>query len=126
MRCPRSFRPTTVSHAPFLGPIVFLLGVIQRNLFKCGDNTYTGHEIYLAAQRGTNLYHVSKTRGRKKYLRAFPNDDSKGNKLSFPKECPADDSRYEFPLMNGSPYDGGPYDGGKNNVKQGDERVVYY
>ncbi|KAF4908444.1 hypothetical protein CGCVW01_v012252 [Colletotrichum viniferum] len=44
-----------------------------------------------------------------------------GVKLNFPKGCPADDSRYEFPLMNGS-----PYDGGKNNVKQGDERVVFY
>jgi hypothetical protein len=56
------------------------------------------------------------------YPHSFPNDDSKGVKLTFPKDCPAnDDSRYEFPLMNGS-----PYDGGKNNVKQGDERVVFY
>ncbi|KDN71933.1 putative guanyl-specific ribonuclease F1 [Colletotrichum sublineola] len=89
--------------------------------FKCGDKTYTGHEIYLAAQRGTNLYLAGETRGRNQYPHPFPNDDSKGNTLKFPKECPADDSRYEFPLMNGS-----PYDGGKNNVKQGDERVVYY
>ncbi|KAF7444315.1 guanyl-specific ribonuclease f1 [Pyrenophora tritici-repentis] len=56
------------------------------------------------------------------YPHSFTNDDSKGNKLTFPKDCPAnDDSRYEFPLKNGS-----PYDGGKNNVKQGDERVVFY
>lgn len=55
------------------------------------------------------------------YPHPFPNDDYKGVKLNFPKDCPADDSRYEFPLMNGS-----PYDGGKNNVKQGDERVVFY
>ncbi|KAJ0341581.1 hypothetical protein KNSL1_011064 [Colletotrichum chrysophilum] len=58
---------------------------------------------------------------RNQYPHPFPNDDSKGVKLNFPKDCPADDSRYEFPLMNGS-----PYDGGKNNVKQGDERVVFY
>jgi hypothetical protein len=56
-----------------------------------------------------------------KYPHPFDKDDSKGVKLTFPKECPADDSRYEYPLMNGS-----PYDGGKNNVKQGEERVVFY
>lgn len=56
-----------------------------------------------------------------KYPHSFENDDSKGNKLKFPNDCPADTNRQEFPLVSPP-----PYDGGKNNVKQGDERVVYY
>ena len=56
-----------------------------------------------------------------KYPHSFDNDDSKGNKLAFPDYCPEDKKRMEFPLITPP-----PYDGGKNNVKQGDERVVYY
>ena len=42
--------------------------------------------------------------------------------LAFPPECPIHDpNRYEYPIKKG-----GVYDGGKNNVKQGDERVVFY
>ncbi|KAL8938350.1 MAG: hypothetical protein Q9211_003250 [Gyalolechia sp. 1 TL-2023] len=88
--------------------------------FECGTHSYTGKEIYLSAQRGINLQRAGETRGKHKYPHSFENDDSKGNKLQFPDDCPADTNRQEFPLM--SP----PYDGGKNNVKQGDERVVYY
>ncbi|KAJ0352268.1 hypothetical protein COL154_012598 [Colletotrichum chrysophilum] len=109
------------ARVPSNAPINLHNGPDSSGSFKCGDKTYSGHEIYLAAQRGTNLHLVGETRGRNQYPHPFPNDDSKGVKLNFPKDCPADDSRYEFPLMNGS-----PYDGGKNNVKQGDERVVFY
>lgn len=86
----------------------------------CGNNDYDAHDICLSAQRGIQLKIAGKTRGKNSYPHSFENDDSKGNKLSFPSWCPADTSRYEFPLMNPV------YDGGKNNVKQGDERVVYY
>lgn len=55
-----------------------------------------------------------------KYPHSFQNDDSKGNKLSFPDYCPADTNRMEYPLLDP------PYNGGKNNVKTGQERVVYY
>ncbi|KAI1667874.1 guanyl-specific ribonuclease f1 [Pyrenophora tritici-repentis] len=115
--------PTEIeARAPSNAPINLINGPDSSKSYKCGDNTYTYHEIYLAAQRGTNLHLVGETRGKHSYPHSFTNDDSKGNKLTFPKDCPAnDDSRYEFPLKNGS-----PYDGGKNNVKQGDERVVFY
>ncbi|KAI1745288.1 hypothetical protein F4680DRAFT_401694 [Xylaria scruposa] len=102
--------PITLEHEPD-----------QSKSFKCGTHTYTGHDIYIAAQRGVALQEIGETRGKHKYPHAFDNDDSKGHKLNFPSWCPADKNRQEFPLINN-----GPYDGGKNNVKQGDERVVYY
>ncbi|CBX97068.1 hypothetical protein IAQ61_007990 [Plenodomus lingam] len=56
-----------------------------------------------------------------KYPHAINNDDSKGHRLVFLPNCPADLNRMEYPLKKGT-----PYDGGKNNKGQGDERVVYY
>jgi len=56
-----------------------------------------------------------------KYPHAINNDDSKGHKLVFLPNCPADMNRMEYPLKKGK-----TYNGGKNNKKQGDERVVYY
>ncbi|KAE9569842.1 Guanyl-specific ribonuclease F1 [Colletotrichum fructicola] len=109
------------ARVPSNAPIDLHNGPDSSSSFKCGDKTYSGHEIYLAAQHGTNLHLVDETVGRNGYPHSFPNNDSKGVKLNFPKDCPADDSRYEFPLKNGS-----PYNGGQNNVKQGDERVVFY
>lgn len=38
-------------------------GPDHSDTFKCGNNRYTGKDIYLAAQRGTNLYLVGETRG---------------------------------------------------------------
>ncbi|WDK22047.1 guanyl-specific ribonuclease N1 [Colletotrichum graminicola] len=109
------------ARVPLNTPIDLVNGPSSSQSFKCGDKTYTGHEIYLAAQRGTNLYLVGETRGRNKYPHPYPSDDSKGNTLKFPNDCPADVNRYEFPLRNKS-----PYDGGRTNVNHGDERVVYY
>ncbi|KAH8658168.1 hypothetical protein BX600DRAFT_439339 [Xylariales sp. PMI_506] len=106
---------------PSNNPITFENGPATAASFVCGTHTYSGQDIYIAAQRGVALQEIKDTRGRNKYPHAFDKNDSKGNTLTFPAECPADKNRQEFPLMNGS-----PYDGGKNNVKQGDERVVYY
>ncbi|KAK1982473.1 hypothetical protein LZ30DRAFT_688385 [Colletotrichum cereale] len=109
------------ARAPSDAPIDLYNRPDSSSSYRCGDNTYTGHEIYLAAQRGTNLYLAGERLGRNKYPHSFHNDDSKGNLLSFPTYCPADYSRFEFPLMKGS-----LYDGSKKDVRQGDERVVYY
>ncbi|MCJ1344623.1 hypothetical protein MMC31_002826 [Peltigera leucophlebia] len=130
--------------APSNAPINLEHGPDNDKTYHCGHKDYTGHDIYLSAQRGINLKIAGETRGRKSlpdtfpllpsaiittqhslhtgnaYPHPFDNDDSKGNKLNFPSFCPADKSRYEFPLKNPV------YDGGKNNVNQGDERVVYY
>ncbi|KAI1764643.1 Ribonuclease/ribotoxin [Hypoxylon sp. FL1150] len=87
----------------------------------CGTKTYSGKDIYLAAQYGVNLAAIGETSGKAKYPHPFNNDDSKGNKLKFPADCPADKNRKEYPLANGK-----VYNGGKSNSNQGDERVVYY
>ncbi|MCJ1267424.1 hypothetical protein MMC22_007309 [Lobaria immixta] len=105
---------------PSNAPINLEHGPDNDKTYHCGNKDYTDHDIYLSAQRGINLKIAGETRGRNAYPHPFDNDDSKGNKLNFPSFCPADKSRYEFPLK--VPV----YDGGKNNVNQGDERVVYY
>ncbi|KAH8727795.1 hypothetical protein GQ44DRAFT_769861 [Phaeosphaeriaceae sp. PMI808] len=87
----------------------------------CGGKTYSANDILIAAQYGTNLHIAKETRGKAQYPHPFDKDDSKGNKLTFPKECPADKNRYEYPLANGK-----YYDGGKSNKNAGDERVVFY
>ncbi|KAI1077654.1 hypothetical protein F5B20DRAFT_592692 [Whalleya microplaca] len=103
-------------------PITLKNGPDPNDNLQCGDNEYSGRDIYLAAQYGINLALVGETRGRNKYPHTFDHDSSKGNTLKFPKECPEnDDARKEYPLQVN-----GRYDGGKNNVKQGDERVVYF
>jgi hypothetical protein len=48
-------------------PIQLINGPDSSKSYKCGDNTYSYHEIYLAAQRGTNLHLVGETRGSKFY-----------------------------------------------------------
>lgn len=124
-----------------------ILGVYfprYRLTLTSGKHSYTGHEIYVSVQRGVNLQRSGETRGSNQfpsitsllpgnlltlktatensYPHKFDHDDSKGNKLTFPDYCPEnDENRQEFPLVSPP-----PYDGGKNNVKQGDERVVYY
>ncbi|KAI4229061.1 MAG: hypothetical protein LQ349_006445 [Xanthoria aureola] len=94
---------------------------IKTHEWFIGTHKYSGADIYTSVQRGVALQNVDETRGKNKYPHSFDNDDSKGNKLAFPDYCPADKKRMEFPLITPP-----PYDGGKNNVKQGDERVVYY
>jgi hypothetical protein len=64
--------------------------------------------------------------GKPGYPHKFWSNDSKGNTLVFPDECPEDrenkgENRQSFPLVNN-----GPYNGGKNNDKYGDQRVIYY
>ncbi|KAI1403207.1 hypothetical protein F4819DRAFT_236232 [Hypoxylon fuscum] len=112
---------TETRATPSNAPITLENGPNASDSLTCGTKTYTGHEVYLAAQHGVNLGLVGETRGKAKYPHPFDNDDSKGNKLTFPKDCPADENRKEYPLKNG-----GVYDGGKSNTNQGDERVVYY
>ncbi|KAI2621156.1 hypothetical protein GGR54DRAFT_647207 [Hypoxylon sp. NC1633] len=102
-------------------PIHLQNGPDQDASFNCGTKTYTGKDIYLAAQYGVNLAAIGETRGKATYPHPFNNDDSKGNILRFPADCPADTNRKEYPLANGK-----VYDGGKRNTNQGDERVVYY
>lgn len=102
--------------APSNAPINLEHGPDPTDSFQCGTATYTGHTIYISAQRGVNLKLVGETRGRYQYPHKFGNKES----LALPSHCPADDNLQEFPLM--APV----YDGGKNNVKQGDERVLYY
>ncbi|KAL9055919.1 MAG: hypothetical protein Q9206_002939 [Seirophora lacunosa] len=51
----------------------------------------------------------------------YPHPFNNYENLAFPDGCPADGNLSEFPLVSPP-----PYDGGKNNVKQGDERVVYH
>lgn len=41
------------------------------------------------------------------YLYASKGDARKDDNIDFSNEFPADDSRYEFPLAMGSPYDAG-------------------
>ncbi|KAI1639197.1 hypothetical protein F4809DRAFT_596984 [Biscogniauxia mediterranea] len=106
---------------PSNSPIHLQNGPDQSQSFKCGTETYTGHDIYLAAQYGVNLAAIGETRGKAKYPHPFNNDDSKGNLLKFPPECPADTNRKEYPLANGK-----VYNGGKSNTNTGYERVVYY
>ncbi|KAF1962510.1 Ribonuclease/ribotoxin [Byssothecium circinans] len=102
-------------------PISFTNGPSLTQSFTCGGIKYTGKDIYNAAQKGTNLHIGKETRGKKLYPHPFDKNDSKGVKLVFPKECPADKDRYEYPLKKNS-----VYDGGKSNQSQGDERVVFY
>ena len=54
---------------PLTFPIQLINGPDKSKSYKCGDKTYTYHEIYLAAQRGTNLHLVKETRGSKFYPR---------------------------------------------------------
>ncbi|KAF6832195.1 guanyl-specific ribonuclease N1 [Colletotrichum plurivorum] len=70
--------------------------------FKCGKKKYTGREIYLAAQKGVNLYRAGETRGRKEYPHRFINDGRK-----FADGCPEDRNLSEYPLKKKTPYDGG-------------------
>ncbi|KAK5656624.1 hypothetical protein OQA88_4604 [Cercophora sp. LCS_1] len=86
-----------------------------------GTNVYTGFDIYLAVQYAVNLESIGESRGKRRYPHPFDHDDSKGNLLHSPSDRPANEDRKEYPLKRG-----GVYDGGKNNVKQGNERVVYY
>jgi hypothetical protein len=46
-------------------PIQLINGPDSSKSYQCGDHTYTYDDIYIAAQRGTNLYLVGETRGSK-------------------------------------------------------------
>lgn len=62
------------------------------------------------------------TRGKAAYPHPFDHDDSKGNKLAFPDQCPEGNAnRKEYPLATS-----GVYNGGKNNNNPSQERVVYF
>ncbi|KAK7936172.1 hypothetical protein PG985_001667 [Apiospora marii] len=99
-----------VRGTPSNAPVTFDHLPDSSKSFQCGGKTYTGHDIYISAQRGVALQEIGETRG-----------IDKGHQLNFPSYCPEDTDRMEFPLFHN-----GPYDGGKNNQKQGDERVVYF
>lgn len=103
------------------GAIKFLQGPSDSAKKPCGGTDYTGKDIIAAAQKGVDLQIANQTRGKNKYPHAIDHDDSKGHKLVFLPNCPADKNRMEYPLKKGK-----VYNGGKNNKKQGDERVVYY
>ncbi|KAL1983253.1 hypothetical protein VTN96DRAFT_351 [Rasamsonia emersonii] len=119
---PSPVNPPEEQKDPPLAALTLANAPPHNEKFQCGGNTYTGYDIYVAARYGLSLYLAKQTRGRNKYPESFYSDDSKGVKLHFPPDCPADHSRYSFPLKKG----GVPYNGGPNNRNQGDERVVYY
>ncbi|KAH9883052.1 hypothetical protein J1614_000419 [Plenodomus biglobosus] len=102
-------------------PIDFLQAPPQSAKKPCGGHDYSGKDILLAAQKAVDLQLAGQTRGKGKYPHAINSDDSKGHRLIFLPNCPADTNRMEYPLKKDK-----PYDGGKNNKSQGDERVVYY
>jgi hypothetical protein len=109
---------------------------------KIGGNSYSAHDIYLAVEYGVVLQDAGQGRGSKLLAREhavgftdshpekssqYPNGRfphpftvNKGPVLGFPANCPANDDRKEYPLVNN-----GPYNGGLNNNKWGNERVVY-
>ncbi|KAJ5804124.1 uncharacterized protein N7518_000427 [Penicillium psychrosexuale] len=91
---------------------------------KCGKSTYTGHDIYLAAQHAVNLSFLSppEKRGEKPYPHKFDHNRSKKVDLHFPAHCSEhDDNRQEYPLVKN-----GPCNGSKNNKKYGKKRAVFY
>ncbi|KAK7545691.1 hypothetical protein IWX49DRAFT_333427 [Phyllosticta citricarpa] len=107
-------------HDPAATPIHLQYGLDPDGSYKCGDKTYSGHEIFLAAQYGVNLLNADERRGKGRYPQSF-NDDAESRGIKFPSYCPANSMRYEFPLANGLSYNGGPDD-----TNAGNERVVFF
>lgn len=93
-----------------------------------GDNKYTAHDVYLAAQYGVRLQATGQARGKKstqypngRFPHAFTSNKN-GVAVGFPDYCPEnDDLRKEYPLVKNGPYNGGI----SNNNKWGNDRVVY-
>lgn len=117
-------------------PVHLEYGPDPDGMFKCGDKSYSGHEIYLAVQYGINLLVADQTRGSKSItpgsclatyaspVGQFPqtfNSSAASQTIVPTSYCPANNMRYDFPLANGLAYNGGP-----NDTNAGDERVVFF
>ncbi|KAK8181756.1 hypothetical protein HDK77DRAFT_486240 [Phyllosticta capitalensis] len=101
-------------------PVHLEYGPDPDGMFKCGDKSYSGHEIYLAVQYGINLLVADQTRGMGQFPQTF-NSSAASQTIVPTSYCPANNMRYDFPLANGLAYNGGP-----NDTNAGDERVVFF
>ncbi|ODM20269.1 hypothetical protein SI65_03322 [Aspergillus cristatus] len=116
--------PLEARDNPSLAPITLVDGPSHSDNVTCKRGSYaasySGEDVYEAVQYAIALMQNGETRGKAKYPHSL-HGNSTEHPLNFPESCPADKSRYEYPLEKGSYYNGGP-----KNQTTGNERVVFY
>ncbi|EYE96761.1 uncharacterized protein EURHEDRAFT_521890 [Aspergillus ruber CBS 135680] len=115
--------PLEAHDDPSLAPITLVDGPSHSENVTCkGDSdtaSYSGEDVYEAVQYAISLMQSGQTRGKAKYPHSL--HANSGHPLNFPESCPADKSRYGYPLGKGFYYNGGP-----RNQTTGNELVVFY